>query len=94
MKNCEETMKKLILDVFNSVKPGMKFGQNHPDKVIFLVGLKSDLGTARSCSFAKMEKLASHFQLGHTECSAKSGHNIKNLFNELILVMHHMLLYL
>lgn len=56
-----------------------------PDAEMLLVGNKCDLMNERKISFAQAETFASQFGLSLFEVSAKSGHNVEQLFSELML---------
>ena len=54
------------------------------EKVIFLVGNKSDLEDQRVISKEEGEELSKKYGVMFSECSAKTGENVNFIFNELI----------
>ena len=54
------------------------------EKVIFLVGNKSDLEDQRVISKEEGEELSKKYGVMFSECSAKTGENINFIFNEII----------
>mmetsp|Transcript_40015 Transcript_40015/g.61484 ORF Transcript_40015/g.61484 Transcript_40015/m.61484 type:complete len:171 (+) Transcript_40015:24-536(+) len=56
--------------------------EGNPDVVIALAGNKADMEDARAVSDGQAQVYAEKLGLVFLECSAKSGKNIKELFNE------------
>uniref|UniRef100_A0A7S4M6H2 Uncharacterized protein n=2 Tax=Vannella robusta TaxID=1487602 RepID=A0A7S4M6H2_9EUKA len=56
--------------------------EGSPDVVIALAGNKADMEDARAVSEGQAQVYAEKLGLVFMECSAKSGKNVKELFNE------------
>lgn len=59
-----------------------EFGQS-----IMIVANKSDVQSGRQISVEEGKRLASEVEGSHIECSAKSGHNVEELFKELTMMV-------
>ena len=58
------------------------------EKIVFIVGNKTDLEDNRVISKEEGEKLAEKYEVMFYECSAKTGENVDFIFNELIKICY------